>query len=80
MAYRILGKAFPRIEGYGKVTGQTKYAADLEFPGLAWAKVLRSPLPHARIVRIDVSRAKTLTGVDGGAGVAPVNPRLTADR
>ena len=63
MAYRILGKAFPCIEGYGKVTGQTKYAADLEFPGLAWAKVLRSPLPHARIVRIDVSRAKTLAGV-----------------
>ncbi len=63
MAYRTVGKALPRIEGYGKVTGQTKYAADLEFPGLLWAKVLRSSVPHARIVRVDTSKAKSLSGV-----------------
>ena len=65
MAYRTLGKALPRIEGYGKVTGQTKYAADLEFDGLLWAKVLRSSVPHARIVNIDTSKAKALKGVRG---------------
>ncbi|HEX5607158.1 MAG TPA: hypothetical protein VFY96_11615, partial [Candidatus Binatia bacterium] len=63
MAYRTVGKALPRIEGYGKVTGQTKYAADLEFPELLWAKVLRSPVPHARIANIDTSKAKALKGV-----------------
>ena len=47
MAFRTVGKALPRIEGDGKVTGQTKYAADLPFEGLLWAKVLRSPIPHA---------------------------------
>jgi CO/xanthine dehydrogenase Mo-binding subunit len=65
LAYRTLGKALPRIEGYGKVTGQTKYAADLEFDGLLWAKVLRSSVPHARIVNIDTSKAKALKGVRG---------------
>jgi CO/xanthine dehydrogenase Mo-binding subunit len=63
LAFRTIGKALPRIEGEGKVTGQTKYAADLPFAGLLWAKVLRSSLPHARIVKIDTSKAKALTGV-----------------
>ncbi|HKY08492.1 MAG TPA: molybdopterin cofactor-binding domain-containing protein, partial [Candidatus Binatia bacterium] len=63
MAYRTVGKALPRVEGYGKVTGQTKYAADLEFSDLLWAKVLRSSVPHARIVNIDTSKAKALPGV-----------------
>jgi CO/xanthine dehydrogenase Mo-binding subunit len=51
------------VEGYGKVTGQTKYAADLPFEGLLWAKVLRASVPHARIVNIDTSKAKALPGV-----------------
>jgi CO/xanthine dehydrogenase Mo-binding subunit len=63
LAYRTVGKALPRIEGFGKVTGQTKYAADLTFDGLLWAKVLRSSVPHARIVSIDTSKAEALSGV-----------------
>ncbi len=63
MAYRSIGKSQPRVEGYGKVTGQTQYAADLPFEGLLWAKVLRSAVPHARIVSIDTSKAKALPGV-----------------
>jgi CO/xanthine dehydrogenase Mo-binding subunit len=63
VAYRTVGKALPRIEGYGKVTGQTQYAADLRFEGLLWAKVLRSSVPHARIVKVDASRAQALRGV-----------------
>ena len=63
MAYRTIGKTLPRIEGFGKVTGQTKYAADLTFEGLLWAKVLRSSVAHARIVNIDISKAKSLPGV-----------------
>ena len=63
MAYRSIGKSLPRIEGYGKVTGQTKYAADLPFKDLLWAKVLRSSVPHARILNIETSKAKGLPGV-----------------
>ena len=63
MAYRTIGKTLPRVEGYGKVTGQTKYAADLPFEGLLWAKVLRASVAHARIVKVDTSKAKELKGV-----------------
>jgi len=63
VAYRTIGKTLPRIEGYGKVTGQTKYAADLPFEGLLWAKVLRASVAHARIVKVDTSKAKALKGV-----------------
>jgi CO/xanthine dehydrogenase Mo-binding subunit len=63
VAYRTVGKALPRIESYGKVTGQTQYAADLPFEELLWAKVLRSSVPHARIVKVDTSKARALRGV-----------------
>ena len=63
MAYRTIGKTLPRVEGYGKVTGQTKYAADLPFEGLLWAKVLRASVAHARIVKVDTSKARALRGV-----------------
>ena len=47
-----------RGEGAEKVSGQSIYAADVALPGMLWGKVLRSPLPHARIVSIDTSRAR----------------------
>src|ERR671939_646646 len=52
-----------RLDGPGKVTGLTRYAADLVRPGMLWGKVLRSPFPHARIVHIDTSGASKLPGV-----------------
>ncbi|MEA2638811.1 MAG: hypothetical protein QOF51_205 [Chloroflexota bacterium] len=52
-----------RIDGAGKLTGATKYAADVVRPGMLHAALLRSPYPHARIVSIDASRAKALPGV-----------------
>ena len=63
MAYHSIGKSLPRVEGYGKVTGQTKYASDLPFEDLLWANVLRASVPHARIVNIDTSKVKALPGV-----------------
>jgi CO/xanthine dehydrogenase Mo-binding subunit len=53
----------PRIDGLAKVTGAATYAADITRPGMLHGKVLRSPLPHARIVSVDVSRARALPGV-----------------
>ncbi len=63
MAYQTLGKPIPRVEGLEKVTGTTQFAADLAVPDALWSKVLRSPLPHARLVRVDTSKAKECPGV-----------------
>jgi 4-hydroxybenzoyl-CoA reductase subunit alpha len=62
-AYSVIGKRIPRIDGRVKVTGEAKYAADYEMPGMLWCKILRSPYPHARILNIETSRAERLPGV-----------------
>src|SRR5438093_2184052 len=58
-----IGLSIPRPDGPEKVTGQVQYVADLNPHGLLHAKLLRSPHAHARILRIDVSRARALPGV-----------------
>jgi carbon-monoxide dehydrogenase large subunit len=60
---KFVGTSVPRGEGSDKVSGQTVYAADVKLPGLLWAKILRSPHPHARIRRVDVSKAEKVPGV-----------------
>jgi xanthine dehydrogenase YagR molybdenum-binding subunit len=60
---RVVGKPLPRVEGHLKVTGHAEYAYDVRLTGQLYAKVLRSPHPHARIVRIDTSKAEALNGV-----------------
>ena len=53
----------PRIDGKGIVTGQTKYAVDLNFANMLIGKMIRSPHPHAKIISIDTSKAEALAGV-----------------
>ena len=65
MAYKSVNRAVPRIEGADKVSGNMRYAADLKFPAALSAKILRTSLPHARIVSIDTSKAAKLRGVRG---------------
>jgi CO/xanthine dehydrogenase Mo-binding subunit len=60
---RVVGKSLPRIDAPGKVTGTAVYAADFALPGMLVGKVFRSTEPHARIVRLDVTRARNLPGV-----------------
>jgi len=60
---KIVGAAVPRAEGNDKVSGKTVYAADVKLRGLLWAKILRSPHPHARIRAVDVSKAANIAGV-----------------
>ncbi|MCX6349384.1 MAG: hypothetical protein NTV79_07785, partial [Candidatus Aureabacteria bacterium] len=62
--FRYIGKRTPRIDARDKVTGATKYSTDLYFKDMLWARVLRSPHPHAKILKIDVSRARELPGVE----------------
>src|SRR5437773_6569320 len=59
----IIGKPRRRVDGRAKVTGQTKFADDIMLPRMVHCKLLRSRLPHARIVRVDASRARAHPGV-----------------
>ncbi len=61
--YSVVGKRVPRIDSVPKVKGDMKYSADLYLPGMLYAKVLRSPYAHARILNIDTTRAEKLPGV-----------------
>src|SRR5919109_1141144 len=76
MRGKIIGQPLPRVEGADKVSGALRYAADHHRPGTLWGKVLRSPYPHARILNIDVTRAKNLPGVRAVITAADVNQRL----
>jgi CO/xanthine dehydrogenase Mo-binding subunit/aerobic-type carbon monoxide dehydrogenase small subunit (CoxS/CutS family) len=62
-ALRVVGRSVPRGDAVDKVTGRARYVTDLELPDMAHAQLLRSPYAHARIVRIDVSRARAVPGV-----------------
>ena len=58
-----VGLSIPRADGADKVTGHVQYVADIKPRGMLEAKLLRSPHAHARIIRIDTSKAKALPGV-----------------
>src|SRR3990172_9444371 len=60
-----IGQPILRLDGRDKVTGATAYTVHLELPGMAYGKILRSPYPHARIRRLDASRAEQAPGVLG---------------
>ena len=62
---KIIGKPFRRVDGRAKVTGQTQFADDLQFPRTAYVKLVRSTVPHARIKNIDFSAALAMEGVLG---------------
>jgi 4-hydroxybenzoyl-CoA reductase alpha subunit len=62
---RLVGTPFPRVDGIAKVTGRTQYADDLVFPRMVVMKLVRSTVPHARIKRIDTSKAEAMPGVLG---------------
>jgi CO/xanthine dehydrogenase Mo-binding subunit len=61
--FEYLGKGIPRIESASKARGSTTYIDDMVLPGMLYGKILRSPHPHARVVRIDKTRAESLPGV-----------------
>jgi CO/xanthine dehydrogenase Mo-binding subunit len=58
-----IGESVPRRDGIAKVTGSGRFTVDLGMPGLAHARVLRSPYPHARILSIDADAARSHPGV-----------------
>src|SRR5688572_25041562 len=69
---RVVGKSLARLDASGKVTGSAVYAADFALPGMLHGRIFRSTEPHARIVRLDVSRARDLPGVRAVISAADV--------
>ena len=58
-----LGQNIFRLDGPAKITGIAQYTADIEIPGMAYVKALRSTHPHARLLRVDASKAEKCHGV-----------------
>lgn len=59
----IVGKRHPKIDGWERVSGKATYASDIYLPGMLYGRILRSPYPHAKVVKMDVERAKSHPGV-----------------
>lgn len=76
----VIGTPVQRRDGPAKVTGAGIYAGDVTLPGLLWGAILRSPLPYARILRIDASAARALPGVHAILTGADLPPGMLAGR
>ncbi len=61
--FSVVGRRVQRVEGFDKVTGDSKFIADVFLPNMLVGKVLRSPFPHARIRSIDTRKAEKVRGV-----------------
>src|SRR5207247_10125628 len=61
--FSVIGRRLPKVNSWAHLTGQARYADDLFMPRMLFGRLLRSTQPHARIRRIDVSRAAAHLGV-----------------
>ena len=61
--FNVIGKSVPLVDAWQKVAGQAVYADDIKLPGMLVGKILRSPYAHARMKRIDISKAEAMPGV-----------------
>ena len=61
--FKVIGKKVERVDAFERLVGEAKYAADIYLPDMLYVKILRSPYPHAKVVKIDASRAQALSGV-----------------
>src|SRR5262245_222672 len=60
---KVIGKPFRKVDARAKCTGQTRFADDIVLPRMLFCNMLRSPVPHAIIKRIDLSKALDHPGV-----------------
>ena len=63
--YKLIGKDYTTTDLRAKVTGQAKYAEDFRAEGMVFLKLLLSPMPHARVRRLDADAALAMPGVEG---------------
>src|SRR5438876_655158 len=60
---KLIGQKYTTPDLVAKVTGKAKYAEDYRVEGMLFAKILSSPMPHARVRRLDTSKALAMAGV-----------------
>ena len=75
MDFEVIGKNVPNLSAPSKAQGRSKYLDDIKLQDMLYCKVLRSPYPHAKILNIDASRAKSHPGVKAvisGYDIPPV--------
>lgn len=77
--YRLIGTRPDRPDGLDKVTGRARYGADISAPGMLHAAVVRSPHAHAKILKIDASKALALPGVKAVITRADLPTGLTGE-
>src|ERR1700680_4694500 len=65
MTNKLIGQNYMTPDLVAKVTGQAKYAEDFRVDGMLFCKLLLSPMPHARVRRLDASKALAMSGVKG---------------
>jgi len=65
MAYKIIGKDLTPTVIEAKVTGKARYAEDFRADGMVFVKLLASPMPHANVTNVDISKAKKVPGFVG---------------
>jgi putative selenate reductase molybdopterin-binding subunit len=63
VVYSVIGKRVPQVDAVEKATGEARYLPDIKLPGMLYGKILRSPIPHARILHIDTEKAERFKGV-----------------
>lgn len=62
-SYRVIGTPVLRVDGVEMVTGRSLYGVDVKLPGMLYGMILRSPLPHGKILRVDAEKSKKVPGV-----------------
>lgn len=61
--YRVIGTPVERVDGPEMLSGQALYGPDVKLPGMLWGKILRSPIPHGKVLRVDGEKARKHPGV-----------------
>ena len=61
--FNVIGRRVPRVHGIGVVTSLGQYTENMRMPGMLYTRTLRSPYPHAKVKKVDVSKAEHLPGV-----------------
>ena len=65
----VVGQRIPRMDALEKVTGDARFTADVQLPGMLHAALLRVPIPHGRVVKLDLAPALALDGVRGAVAL-----------
>lgn len=61
--YKVVGFPIERVDGKEMISGKAVYGPDVKLPGMLWGKVLRSPIAHGKVLRVDGEKARNLSGV-----------------